>query len=85
MRSTLVAVALASSLGFFSPSDLLDTFWPRLDIFWHAKEGCGADPNGRCVPAPQPQQKEGCGMDPSGRCVPKAGCGADPNGQPRCS
>lgn len=32
------------------------------------KEGCGADPNGRCTPAPQPQPETdaGCGMDPWG-------------------
>lgn len=32
------------------------------------KEGCGADPNGRCAPAPLPAPST------------DAGCGADPNG-----
>ena len=66
MRRTLVAVALVSSFGFASPSGLLDTFWSRLALLLNAtEEGCGMDPDGRCMP--DPQLKEGCGMDPNGR------------------
>jgi hypothetical protein len=71
MRRTLIAVALASSLGF--PSHLLDPLWTLLSSLDHSapvtKAGCGADPNGRCNPAPtQPQSQVdiGCGMDPNG-------------------
>ena len=91
MRKALFAFAVASSLA--APSSLLDSIWALLVSPHHtvpiAKEGCGMDPNGRCVPAPTPQAKEGCGADPSGRCLPAAtptpqadgGCGADPDGR----
>lgn len=78
MHRTLIAVALASSLGIPSPARLLDSFWSLLSSLGQGapitKEGCGMDPNGRCKPAPiQP--------------VPQAdiGCGMDPNGHPKCS
>jgi hypothetical protein len=88
MHKTLTALALALSLGFTSPSGLLDPLWSRLSSLWNSTdEGCGADPNG-CLPAPQPrsQQKEGGGWDPDGLTLPDssdAGCGMDPNG--RCN
>jgi hypothetical protein len=91
MHKTLTALALALSLGFTSPSSLLDPLWSRLSSLWNSTdEGCGADPDG-CLPAPQPrsQQKEGGGCDPNGRCLPaptdlsEAGGGCDPNG--RCN
>lgn len=101
MRRTLIAVALASSLGIPSPARLLDSFWSLLSSLGQGapitKEGCGMDPNGRCKPAqthPLPQADAGCGADPDGRCKPApvqplpqsdAGCGADPSGHPKCS
>lgn len=33
-----------------------------------ADEGCGIDPNGRCLSSPVPTADEGCGIDPSGHC-----------------
>jgi hypothetical protein len=52
--------------------------------FSQTKEGCGMDPNGRCIPVPPSAVEAGCGMDPNG--VPRA-CGLsdaggmmDPNG-----
>jgi hypothetical protein len=72
MHKALLALAVASSLA--TPSSLLGSFGALLDSFWHmapvAKIGCGADPDGRCVPDPSPRtQKDiGCGMDPDGRC-----------------
>ena len=89
MHRTFTALALALSLGITSPSSLLDPLWARLSSLWHGTEaGCTMDPNGRCLPAPQPrsQQKAGCGMDPNG-CMPALtdyadeGCTMDPNGR----
>lgn len=76
MRSILLAAAFASSLGVTNPSGLLDPLWAFLSSVWSGsptKAGCGADPNGRCLPAPKPQPPT------------KEGCGADPNGKPNCS
>src|SRR4051812_14903842 len=100
MRRTLIALTLASSLSVSSPYRLLEPLWnllfslrPDAPVI---KIGCGADPDGRCVPAsasPQAQADIGCGMDPSGRCVPASagsqtqsdiGCGMDPNGRSKC-
>jgi hypothetical protein len=92
MRRTLIALALASSLGTSSTLNLFDPLWAALSGLWRgatvAKAGCGADPSGLCKAAPSPLD-EGCGMDPSGRCkslMPQReeGCGADPSGQPKC-
>jgi len=56
------------------------------------KEGCGIDPNGRCLTASTGSvpvsSDSGCTIDPSGHCLPggvapsslDAGCGLDPNG-----
>jgi len=72
MRKALFALAVASSLTV--PSSLLNSLGTLLDSIWHtasiAKAGCGADPDGRCTPAPTPQTQgdAGCGMDPDGRC-----------------
>jgi len=91
MRRTLIALALASSLGTSSTLSLFDPLWAALSGLWRgapaAKAGCGADPNGLCKAAPS--LDEGCGMDPSGRCkslIPQreAGCGADPDGRSKC-
>ncbi len=93
MRRTLIAVALASSLGTSSTLNVFDPLWAALSTLWRgapvAKAGCGADPNGLCKSLPA-QLDGGCGMDPSGRCksLPAqldGGCGMDPNGHPKCS
>jgi hypothetical protein len=74
MRRTLIAVALASSLGTSSTLNIFDPLWAALSTLWR-----GA-----------PVTEGGCGMDPFGHCksVPaqlEAGCGADPFGNPKCS
>jgi hypothetical protein len=72
MRKALFALAVASSL--VAPSSVLGSLRTLLDSIWHTapitKAGCGADPSGRCVPAPAPQAQgdAGCGADPDGRC-----------------
>ena len=67
MRRTLLALAVSASL--FS-TGLLEPLWSLLDSFWHTTatgdEGCGMDPYGRCLPAPQPQPDAGCEFDPYG-------------------
>jgi hypothetical protein len=50
-----------------SPLHLLDRLWTFLKSAW-SEEGCMIDPDGRCVPAPQPQGDSGCMIDPDGRC-----------------
>lgn len=49
---------------------LLSRTWVALTRLW-AKNGCGADPDGRCspTPAPAPSIENGCGADPNGRCA----------------
>jgi hypothetical protein len=47
--------------------DLLTQLWNTVRSLWSA-EGCGMDPDGRCLP--QPQLDAGCGADPNGRCSP---------------
>jgi hypothetical protein len=92
MRRTLVAMAFTASLMTAVPSSLFDRFWTILSTVWgttpsSTEAGCGADPNGRCLPAPQPHLDAGCGADPDGRCLPPpqpqldAGCGMDPDGR----
>jgi hypothetical protein len=68
MRRTLVAVTLASSLLSLPSGRFLQPLWNLVSSLWAspAEEGCGMDPNGRCLP--QPQLDEGCGMDPDGKC-----------------
>ena len=74
MRRTLIAVALASSLGTSSTLNVFDPLWAALSTLWRGapvtKAGCGVDPDGRCKPLPA--QLDG-------------GCGADPFGNPKCS
>jgi hypothetical protein len=50
-----------------SPLELLGRVWSFLQSAW-SEEGCHLDPNGRCVPAPQPQTDTGCHLDPIGGC-----------------
>jgi hypothetical protein len=90
MRRTLIAVALASSLGTSSTLNVFDPLWAALSTLWRApvtKAGCGMDPSGLCKSLPV-QSDEGCGMDPSGRCKSPAqldgGCGMDPSGRSKC-
>ena len=70
MRRTLIALALASSLGTSSTLNLLDPLWAALSGLWRGapitKAGCGADPSGRCKSL-IPQHEAGCGADPDGR------------------
>jgi hypothetical protein len=74
MRRTLVTLAL--TLPLLTPSaPRLDPLWAFLSSLWTGsltKEGCGADPSGRCNPGQpqQPQSEAGCGADPDGRCNP---------------
>jgi hypothetical protein len=71
MRRSLAAAALMASL--MNPwTRILDPFWSFFGSLGNApmtKEGCGADPNGRCRLATPPSFDEGCGMDPNGRCT----------------
>jgi hypothetical protein len=72
-----------------APTVLLRWAWEALTRLWY-KNGCTADPNGRCssMPAPVPHNKNGCRIDPNGQCLPtpvpaiqgKNGCVIDPNG-----
>jgi hypothetical protein len=50
-------------------ADLLGRAWDALARLW-TKNGCGADPDGRCAPAPTSviQVDNGCVADPNGRC-----------------
>lgn len=93
MRRTLIAVALASSLGTSSTLNVFDPLWAALSTLWGGapvtKAGCGADPSGLCKSLPV-QPEGGCGADPNGLCKPlpaqlDGGCGMDPNGHPKCS
>ena len=90
MRRTLFAVTVAASLLTPGVSPfLLDRLLHLL--FWGAtvtsEEGCGVDPDGRCLP--KPKTDAGCGFDPYGLCSPKMhtdeGCGFDPYGCPKGS
>jgi hypothetical protein len=89
MRRTLVAVTLASSLLSLPAGRFLQPLWNLVSSLWaaSAEGGCGADPDGRCLPATQPKLDAGCGADPNGRCLPQPqpqldeGCGADPSGR----
>lgn len=66
---------------------ILAQVWHFLTMSW-ARIGCGIDPEGLCVPRPDPAGgiDSGCDIDPSGRCVPRpnptidSGCGIDPSG-----
>jgi hypothetical protein len=85
MRRSFMAVALAASLASTAPYGCFDPLWALFSSLWDTKEGCGMDPNGRCLETP----KAGCGMDPNGQCLPAPqptsdiGCGMDPDG--RCT
>ena len=73
MDRILVAIALSLSLGVAEPFHPLERLWNLLASFAEApasEAGCGADPNGRCMPEPQPQGKAGCGADPDGKPKP---------------
>ncbi len=85
MRKALIAVTLTASL-ITHPS-----LWSFVADLWNkstAEVGCGADPWGKCNPAPETDS--GCGFDPWGKCNPAppetdSGCGADPWGCPKGS
>jgi len=79
MHRALLAAALTAALLAPPPvRPLLGPLHTLLSTLWSApvpKEGCGADPDGRCnTLAPQPPGAE-----------TEAGCGADPDGNPKCS
>ena len=73
MRHILVAAVLTATLAAPAPSSLLGPFWDLLASLWSATAssdaGCGADPDGRCIPAAQPTSDIGCGADPDGWCA----------------
>ena len=46
---------------------ILAQVWDFLTGAW-AEIGCGIDPNGLCVPRPNPTIDIGCDIDPNGRC-----------------
>lgn len=59
-----------------APFEIFDRLLKLLAQPWN-KNGCEADPNGRCLKA-----KNGCELDPNGRCVAaKNGCQVDPDGR----
>ena len=72
----------------------LASLWGWLSHVW-AKNGCGLDPHGNCLPGSSSAPNaptgadNGCGIDPGGRCQPAAiplpaadnGCGIDPWGR----
>lgn len=61
-------------------SDLFSRVLQFFSNFW-AKEGCGIDPHGRCIPS---TIDNGCGLDPHGGCAPVQvdnGCSLDPDGR----
>lgn len=68
MRRSLAAAALMASL--MNPwTGILDPLWSFLSSLGNApvtKEGCGADPDGRCRPVPPPSTDAGAGWDPFG-------------------
>jgi hypothetical protein len=51
-------------------ADVFARAWDFLTRVW-ANNGCGLDPDGRCVPEPNatPEADNGCGLDPSGGCA----------------
>jgi hypothetical protein len=64
----------------------LSWLWNALVSGWE-KEGCSADPYGRCITVSQPSTDEGCRKDPNGLCTKlspqgtaDAGCSANPYG-----
>jgi hypothetical protein len=92
MRRTLFALTVAASLLTPGASPfLLDRLLHLLSTISGATvtsdEGCGFDPDGRCLP--KPKTDAGCGIDPYGICLSKpqtdAGCGMDPDGCPKGS
>lgn len=62
MRKALVALTLTAALASGRPA-FLSQVWSLLTSIW-SEAGCGMDPDGKCLPAPQTDA--GCGMDPNG-------------------
>ena len=83
---------LTRAVSHVSPSsalwEALVQAWTNLTRAW-AANGCGLDPDGRCLPPESTAggTDNGCDIDPNGRCLPSAtaaadnGCGLDPNGR----
>jgi len=86
--------SVRSATGRFEAAALLSRLILWFTGVW-AKNGCGIDPHGNCLPetgaapAPPAELDNGCGIDPSGRCNPQVlpaadnGCGIDPDGRCR--
>jgi len=83
--SAVRPIRLAAS----APPDLFAQLWSLLTAPW-SKNGCEADPSGRCLPkgSGPTTVDNGCELDPDGRCragqstvQPKNGCEFDPNGR----
>ena len=78
----------SAGLPVLQPGDLLERLWNALNR-WQAKNGCSADPDGRCLASTTALTTDnGCQLDPNGRCLPKSrtalrknGCSADPSGR----
>lgn len=62
MRRILLVVAVTASL---STPGTFATLWSFVSSIW-SDAGCGWDPSGQCLPAPQTDA--GCGWDPYGQC-----------------
>ena len=50
---------------------LLGQAWEFVTGVWE-NNGCGIDPDGRCIPEPKTaaEADNGCGLDPNGGCAP---------------
>lgn len=74
MRNPLAAAVLAVSLMVSTAAQpsVWERVWSFLSVLWieafmdQADGGCGADPDGRCVPVEQPNADVGCTADPNG-------------------
>ena len=71
---TLLVAAPIQATGSRPPGSIpedghsiLAQVWDFLTGAW-AEIGCGIDPDGRCVPPPNPTADIGCGIDPNGGC-----------------
>lgn len=87
----LVLLLLPAALQASEPwqIDVLASVWSFF-ISW-SDNGCGADPDGRCLGEQRATADNGCRADPNGRCLPGPGatattdngCGLDPDGRCR--
>jgi hypothetical protein len=89
LATTAVSAAPLRAHPALMPIDPLAQLWNVLTSLW-TKNGCSADPDGRCLSGSTVTTDNGCSVDPSGRCLPgasattvtpKNGCQVDPNGR----